>query len=604
MIQITDKTKCCGCRACSEICPKQSISMKRDEEGFLYPVVDNKTCIDCSLCEKVCPELNVKDACEENWNTPKIFASYALDDETRIDSTSGGLFSVLAENFFDAGAYVAGAVYDENFGLKGIVTKDRSLLPKIRSSKYLQSDPKHLYKEIKELLTGGEKVFVCSTPCQIAGLLNFLRKKYDNLYTCDFICKGVSSPLFFREYLNDLEEKYKSKTKTVKFKYKDKKHPWGNLTTKIEFENGNVYLKNKKYDPYMTAFLDTGFTVRPSCFECPFKGFPRYADISLGDFWGIEQLMSPVPERSKGYSVVIVNNQKGMDVLNNAKSQLYLHEYTLPNATKKNIHLIQPYDPSDGWSEELRKEFYSVLQTKGYRHVINIYISPYGLTFWSKVRKRLIRYGNLIRQMSFTSLIKTFRYNFFRKNVYRNSGKWLIFSGSYIQLDKTACVKLNSRLTMGLRRVISSPNVTKLQMDKWTTLEVNGNFALNENTNVWITHSGKLVLKGGFINEDVTITCAKYVEIGKNAHIARGAVIRDYDGHYIEDVAYRTAKPVIIGDNVWIGYRAMILKGVTIGDNSVVAANSVVTKDVPSNSIVAGNPAKIIRTGINWRSTQ
>ena len=133
--------------------------MKRDEEGFLYPVVDNKTCIDCSLCEKVCPELNVKDACEENWNTPKIFASYALDDETRIDSTSGGLFSVLAENFFDAGAYVAGAVYDENFGLKGIVTKDRSLLPKIRSSKYLQSDPKHLYKEIKELLTGGEKVF-------------------------------------------------------------------------------------------------------------------------------------------------------------------------------------------------------------------------------------------------------------------------------------------------------------------------------------------------------------------------------------------------------------------------------------------------------------
>ena len=87
-------------------------------------------------------------------------------------------------------------------------------------------------------------------------------------------------------------------------------------------------------------------------------------------------------------------------------------------------------------------------------------------------------------------------------------------------------------------------------------------------------------------------------------HIARGAVIRDYDGHYIEDVAYRTAKPVIIGDNVWIGYRAMILKGVTIGDNSVVAANSVVTKDVPSNSIVAGNPAKIIRTGINWRSTQ
>ena len=578
--------------------------MERDEEGFLYPVVDNKTCIDCGLCEKVCPEINVKDACEENWNVPRIFASYALDDETRIDSTSGGLFSVLAEHFFEAGAYVAGAVYDEDFGLKGIVTKDRSLLPKIRSSKYLQSDPKHLYGEIKELLTAGEKVFVCTTPCQITGLLNFLRKKCDNLFTCDFICKGVSSPLFFREYLNDLEKKYKSKTKSVKFKYKDENHPWGNLTTKIEFGNGKVYLKNKKYDPYMTAFLDTGFTVRPSCFECPFKGFPRYADISLGDFWGIERLMSPVPERAKGYSVVIVNNQKGIDLLNSVESKLYLQEYTLPDATKRNVHLIQPYDPTDGWSEELRKEFYHDLQAKGYRYVIKKYISPCGLTFCSKVRRRLQKYCGLIQQMSIPSMVKTFRYNFLEKNVMRSGGRWLIFRGSHIQLDKTARVMLNASLSMGLRRVKTSPNVTKLQMDRWTTLEVNGKFAFNENSNVWITHSGRLVLKGGFINEGVTITCAKYVEIGENAHIARGAVIRDYDGHYIEDVAYRTAKPVIIGNNVWIGYRAMILKGVTIGDNSIIAANAVVTKDVPANCIVAGNPAKIIRSEVNWRSAQ
>ena len=157
---------------------------------------------------------------------------------------------------------------------------------------------------------------------------------------------------------------------------------------------------------------------------------------------------------------------------------------------------------------------------------------------------------------------------------------------------------------MGFRRVVSSSNVTKLQMDKWTSLTINGKFLMNENTNIWITHSGHLILNGGFINENVTITCAKKVVIGRNSHIAREAVIRDYDGHYIEDVSYRTAKPVIIGDNVWIGYRAMILKGVTIGNNSIVAANSVVTKDVPPNCIVAGNPAKIIRNNINWRSRQ
>ena len=146
MIQISDKTKCCGCRACSEICPKQCINMERDSEGFLYPVVDKEICIDCGMCEKVCPQIHVEEARTSNWNIPKVFSSYALNDHIRIDSTSGGLFSVLAEHFFDTGSYVAGALYDEEFGLKGIVTKDKTLLPSIRSSKYLQSDPKHCSK--------------------------------------------------------------------------------------------------------------------------------------------------------------------------------------------------------------------------------------------------------------------------------------------------------------------------------------------------------------------------------------------------------------------------------------------------------------------------
>lgn len=604
MIQISDKTKCCGCRACSEICPKQCIQMKRDEEGFLYPAIDHDSCINCGMCEKVCPQIHVDDARKDNLSEPEVFASYALDDHTRLDSTSGGIFSVLAEHFFDSGAYVAGAVYDESFGLKGIVTKDKSLLPKIRSSKYLQSDPKHIFREIKDLLNAGEKVFICTTPCQIAGLLNFLRKPYANLYTCDFICKGVSSPLVFRKFLDDLEQKYGSKTQTVKFKFKDETHPWGHLATKIEFENGKLYVKDKKWDSYMTAFLDTGFTVRPSCFECPFKGFPRYADISLGDFWGIDDLMSPVPEKAKGYSVVLVNNSRGLELLNAIKEKVFLKECSLNDATKHNIHLIQPYDPDLGWSEELRKEFYDDLNSKGYSFIVKKYIDKCGVTLIAKVKKKLGKYIDLLRQLSIVSIAKTIRYNHLKGNIKRAGGKFFMLRGSYLQIDKTARVFLNAPFVIGFRRVACSPNVTKLQMDKWTSLTVNGKFFMNENTNIWITHSGHLILNGGFINENVTITCAKKVTIGKNAHIAREAVIRDYDGHYIEDVNYRTAKPVVIGDNVWIGYRAMILKGVTIGDNSIVAANSVVTKDVPPNCIVAGNPAKIIRTGINWRSHQ
>ena len=274
------------------------------------------------------------------------------------------------------------------------------------------------------------------------------------------------------------------------------------------------------------------------------------------------------------------------------------------DATRHNIHIVQPYDPALGWSEEFRKEFYEDLQHNGYCYVVKKYINVCGLSLKSKIERRLGKYWNILRQMSFASVFKTIRYNYLISNVKRDGGRWLIFRGAYIQMNNTARVFLYAPFTMGARKVIGSSNVTKFQMDKWTTLVVNGKFHMNENSNIWITHSGKLILNGGFINENVTITCAKQIIIGKNAHIAREAVIRDYDGHYIEDVAYRTSKPVIIGDNVWIGYRAMILKGVTIGDNSVVAANSVVTKDVPANSIVAGNPAKVIKTGINWRSKQ
>ena len=604
MIRILDKTKCCGCKACSEVCPKQCIRMEKDNEGFLYPIVDEDVCINCGLCERVCPQIHAEDSRTGNLSTPRVFAAYALEDNTRLDSTSGGVFSVLAEYFFDIGAYVAGAVYDDSFGVKGIVTKDKSLLPRLRSSKYLQSDPKHIFREIKDLLEKGERVFICTTPCQIAGLLNFLRQKYDNLYTCDFICKGVSSPKVFRKYLDALESKYKSKTKSVKFKFKDERHPWGHLATKIDFDNGKTYVRDKRCDSYLTAFLDTGFTVRPSCFECPFKGFPRYADISLGDFWGIDDIMPTVPERWKGYSVVIANNSRGLNLLEKAKSKLYINECELSDATKRNVHLILPYDPKCGWSEESREEFYSDLDRNGYDYVVKKYISECGLSLLSRIRNRLARYCNILRQISPVSAVKMLYYNCLRRNVKRKGGSFVIFRGSYLQIDKTAGVNLNASLVMAGRRIICSPNVTKLQMDKWTSLTVNGKFLMNENSNIWITHSGRLILNGGFINENATITCAKKIIIGKNAHIAREAVIRDYDGHYIEDVSYRTSKPVSIGDNVWVGYRAMILKGVSVGDNSIIAANSVVTKDVPPNSIVAGNPAKVIRSGINWRSTQ
>ena len=83
--------------------------------------------------------------------------------------------------------------------------------------------------------------------------------------------------------------------------------------------------------------------------------------------------------------------------------------------------------------------------------------------------------------------------------------------------------------------------------------------------------------------------------------MAHNVTIMDSDFHHIESENHVMTKPVTIRDNVWIGNGATILKGVTIGEGSVIAAKSVVTRDVPPHTIVAGNPAKVIKEDISWR---
>lgn len=599
MVDIEDKKKCCGCFACSQICPKQCISMLLDNEGFYYPSVDKDACVNCGMCDKVCPELNNNK--DGNWVIPKVYEAYALDEETRVGSTSGGIFSVLAEKCYDEGAYVVGAVYDENFKLKLHISKDKKDIYKLRGSKYIQAEVCDTFAKIKDLLNKGEKVFICTTPCQILALKNFLRKDYENLITCDFICKGVPPYKFLKSYLDWLSVKHKSPVKEIIFKYKDNKFIWGKLGTRFKLINGKYLFTEGGKDPFMSAFLRTGLTVRPSCVDCKFKSFPRYSDISLGDFWGIKNYSNQ--DTRKGMSVVLVNNERGLNLFEKIKDKIYVQEHSLCEATKNNIHLIQAYDPVPGFSERVRKQFFDELDKKGFRFVERKYLSYLYPSFGIRAIRHFL---NMINDRSFKNYFQMLYYNFLCKNVNRKvaHSRILFYKGALVSLDSNSEIELNAPLILGRKRVRGNKVSTRIQLARNCKLTVNGHFRCNEGTYIWVTHSGHLILDGGFINEGGTITCASEIRIGKGANIAREAVIRDYDGHYIEDVNYRTAKPVWIGDNVWIGYRAMILKGVTIGNGSIVAANAVVTKDVPPHCIVAGNPAKVIRNNINWRQDQ
>lgn len=133
--------------------------------------------------------------------------------------------------------------------------------------------------------------------------------------------------------------------------------------------------------------------------------------------------------------------------------------------------------------------------------------------------------------------------------------------------------------------------------------------------------SGKIIMnEWSKIGAHSEINAVNRIEIGKDTAIASGVTIIDNNTHplspqyrrlmrhsphgsYARSNVHSDNAPIKIGENVWIGTRARIQKGVTIGDNAIIAAHSVVTHDVPANAIAAGNPAKIVKTDIDKITT-
>ena len=211
MIQIVDKSECCGCNACGDVCTHEAITFQTDIEGFWYPVVDKDKCIDCGLCEKVCPIINIDVLKKNDFEKPICYAAEHKNIEVVFDSTSGGLFSALADIMYKDNGFVGGAIFNDDFSVRQYISDDKCDLLKLRSSKYLQSNCEGFYKQVREYLKSGEKVLVCGCPCQMAAMRAFLRKDYENLIIVDFICRAIDSPKAWRKYLDTFDERYESK---------------------------------------------------------------------------------------------------------------------------------------------------------------------------------------------------------------------------------------------------------------------------------------------------------------------------------------------------------------------------------------------------------
>ncbi len=341
MIQIKNKSNCCGCSACFNACPVNAISMLADNEGFLYPKVNKELCTDCGICVEACPMLDF-DKKVNTLSSPQVYAGWNLNEEIRYKSSSGGIFSALAESVVLQNGYVIGAVFNSKLELNHTIIDNSNSLEQMRGSKYVQSNINETYKRTLQLLKAKETVLFSGTPCQIAGLNTFLSgKSFDNLLTVEVICHGTPSQKTFEEYIKEVEEKEKEKVTDINFR--DKTNGWKNYLQRFSFK-GSHKTVNARQTSYMQGFLKNLF-IRPSCHECPFRCMPRVADISLGDYWGISNFY-PELDNDKGTSLILINSAKGKHHFDKIEEQIFSQKTDIESAIKGNPCLVKQVTPN------------------------------------------------------------------------------------------------------------------------------------------------------------------------------------------------------------------------------------------------------------------
>lgn len=605
MINIQNKIDCCGCNACGDACHKQAITFKTDNEGFWYPEVDMQKCVDCGLCEKVCPVIHAIELKKNEYETPKCIVANHKNIEVRFDSTSGGMFTAYAEWAFKNGYYVGGAIWTENFGAKNYITNDKEELVKLRNTKYFQVDAQGFYSQVKKLLNAGEKVLICNLPCQIAALKSFLGKDYDNLITVDLFCRGINSPMVFRKFLDSLEKLYKSKVVYVKPKSKDL--GWHNLTLKIVFENGKTYYGTKDVDFFTKAFLSSNCITRPSCYECKFKGFPRIADLSIGDFWraGNVKTKATKLDDNLGTSAILVNSRKGEVLMQEVAKKLQTEEESLDIVVAGNKALVE----SIGKEKVDRNVFYDKINNDDFINVVE-YLFPKKFSYKDRIKNIIKAMGKqivLYAQFHPKPIWQFIKLNFFKKevkNISLQEGRVLYVTRFCdIELHKGSTLFINGEVIIGNSVFRHTHKETRIRVMSGGKFIIDGNWSCGDGANIEVFSTGELTIKRGpWANVNLTIICMDKILLDEFAMIGRDVTIRDNNGgHPIGIYGSRTHMPIIIGKHAWLTSNCTIMMGVKIGDGAIIGSNTLVTTSVPANSIANGNPSKVTQKDILWR---
>lgn len=331
------KENCCGCSACVHVCKKQALTMLPDNEGFFYPVLDSKKCVECGICAQVCPFFNKM---KQDNSCQKAYVAINRNKEELFQSSSGGIFSLIAKWVLAHHGIVFGAAFDEQMQLHHIGIEDKHELDLLRGSKYLQSDNGKVYCIIREELKKGRWVYYTGTACQVAGLRLFLRKDYPTLICSDLICHGTPSQKAFTTMIKLLEAKYKGSV--VKYAFRDKAVNGWSCSSSC-YIHKKRYIKYVQFDSIMNAYFKafiSGSMSRESCYNCPYTTLSRVGDITLSDYWGVSKFHQII-DAHEGVSAVLVNTERGAQIFAELRNKLCIEDTKVEWMAINNRNLVE-----------------------------------------------------------------------------------------------------------------------------------------------------------------------------------------------------------------------------------------------------------------------
>lgn len=358
---ISEKSRCCGCMACVDICPQNAIAAEADAEGFLYPKMNQALCINCRRCKDVCPFSD-----QEFGETPRqYFAVQAKSKTLREESTSGAVFPMIAEAILEQSGAVYGAGFNSSMQVVHRRAANRDNLNSLTKTKYVQSDTTGTFRCVQQDLQEGKEVLFVGTPCQVEALKRFLPKEYSNLLLVDLVCYGVPSPGVWARYIAYLEKTYHGKL--VSFQFRDKRGQ--NNGHLISYRIGDQeYVEDYEENLFISMYV-SNCTLRPSCHVCPFISVKRSSDITLGDFWGIEKVFPNIDD-GMGTSLVMLRSKRGIELWENLQNRFYYLECSREAAEQP--RLVSPTIPSPR-----RKLFFALFR-----------VLPFGVFVWMKRFRR------------------------------------------------------------------------------------------------------------------------------------------------------------------------------------------------------------------------